>query len=69
MNPLINEFDLISDGFFSDPIVDDKTNVINDDLDFGSDLFSDIENELEAVSLSNFESVRFKEFYIILFMI
>ena len=66
MNQVINsqsivEFDLLSDGFFSDPInpKEEKTGVLDqDEFDFGSDAFSDIEDELASFSLSKYESVR-----------
>ena len=46
------EFDLISDGFFSDPVP-----VPADEFDFDSDIFSDIEDELATFSLSKYDSV------------
>lgn len=53
----IDEFDLLSDGFFSD-LKEDFVVLKDDEFDFGSDVFSGIEDELDSFSLSKYESVH-----------
>ena len=59
--PSLDEFDLLSNGFFSDPIDPKEQPTLaleqDDEFDFGSDVFSNIEDEFASFSLSKYESV------------